>query len=281
MDLNYEKKLLDLLGYTLSGSDKNKEYKILDKEEVVGYIKYQKIQSRNKRKGEPAIYGLITNINSNQIVFNNIRKIYDNGFQMYTDKDIDFYELDIKRDNDIDRVELNLGESFNINIWSKKFGYSKLSIDCNGIHLFYSSKTDNYNIQEIVNYRLTNETLSHYEYQITYCDKHLKLTGDKGVTTREISGYQIDLNKLKIFEKTYINDKLRTKWETCVDGTIEEMVLKHEMGIDAFNHYRYLLGKILPFKYDIIDEVIHPELIDEYNLKLFIPITENKEKIYS
>lgn len=281
MDLNYEKKLLDLLGYTLSGPDKNKEYKILDKEAVVGYIKYQKIQSRNKRKGEPAIYGLITNINSNQIVFNNIRKIYDNGFQMYTDKDIDFYELDIKRDNDIDRVELNLGESFNINIWSKKFGYSKLSIDCNGIHLFYSSKTDNYNIQEIVNYRLTNETLSHYEYQITYCDKHLKLTGDKGVTTREISGYQIDLNKLKIFEKTYINDKLRTKWETCVDGTIEEMVLKHEMGIDAFNHYRYLLGKILPFKFDIIDEVIHPELIDEYNLKLFIPITENKEKIYS
>ena len=281
MDLNYEKKLLDLLGFSLCGPDKNKEYKILDTEEVVGYIKYQKIQNRNKKNGEPAIYGLVANINSSQIVFNSIRKIYDNGFQLYTDKDLDFYEFDIKRDNALDHVELTIGESFNINVWSKKYDYSKLSIDCNGIFLFYNSQSDNYNIQETVSYYLTNDILSHYEYQISYWDKNIRLTGDKGVTTREISGYQIDLNKLKIIEKSYINERLRTKCEMCVEGNVEEMALKHEMGIDAFNHYRYLLRIILPFKNDLIDEIISPELIDEYNLKLFIPITENKEKIYS
>ncbi len=56
------------------------------------------------------------------------------------------------------------------------------------------------------------------------------------------------------------------------------MVTFHEMGIDAFNHYRYLLSKMLPFKRDIIDELVTPELIDEYHLELFIPKEENKIK---
>lgn len=49
------------------------------------------------------------------------------------------------------------------------------------------------------------------------------------------------------------------------------------MGILAFNHYRYLLNKTLPFDKDIIDEVITSEIVDNNDLSLFIDKDDNKK----
>ena len=166
-----KKRLLDLLGYTLSNHDKSKCYKIFSQDEEVGNIEYKKIKNKNVKKGEPAIYGLVTNIDSKEIIFKNVRKVYDNGFQTYSNQDMDTYTFEIKRDKDIDYIELTIGESFNINLWSKQYGYSKLSIDYEGIVLFFNSRTDNFNIKEFISYQINQIGLIHYTYQISYCDK--------------------------------------------------------------------------------------------------------------
>ena len=279
IDLTYEKNLLELLDYNIVGPDNSNRFQIYDKDKLVGYIQYKKIQNKNIKKGNPAIYGLVTNIDSKDIIFNNIRKIYDNGFNIYSNSDMNTYTFDIKRDKDIDHVYLTIGEVLYIDIFSKQYGLVKLSINYDGLLLFFNSKTEKLNIKEVINFKQDKNGLSHYSYTISYCDKDLKITGDRGVTTREISGYSALPNKLKIFEKTYVNDRLRSKKENDVEGTAIEMATKHQMGIDSFNHFRYLLNKILPFKYDIIDEVVTDEMIDEYNLKLFIPKEENKTLI--
>lgn len=280
-NLDYEKKLLNLLGYTLSNPNKSNRWIILDNDNnQVGFIQYKKIYKGNKKKGYPATYAYITEIDSKDILFSNTRKVYDNDINKIDDIYYS-YIFDIKRENgDIDHVDLEISDEINLNmcIWSKAYGFSIFKIDYTGLHIFFGSKTDNFNIEEVISYRKTSDYLASYSYQISYCKKGLKISDNIHTTTREISGYSNGFEKLKIFEKTWVNNKLKTNKEHDVLGTVDEMIILQEMGIDAFNHYRYLLNKILPFKRDIIDELVTPELIDEYHLELFIPKEENKIK---
>ena len=172
-----------------------------------------------------------------------------------------------------------MGEILNISIWSKEYGFCKLTIDKYGLTVFINSNTEKYNIKERFNYQKDELNLSHYSYQISYCNKK-NTTDNKKMTTREISGHQIGEEKLKIYEKTYINDRLHNQKENCVNGTIEEMVIKHEIGIKAFDSFQLLLCKIFSFKKNISNELLTPELISKYNLELFTK-NENKSKIYS
>ena len=127
-----------------------------------------------------------------------------------------------------------------------------------------------------------------YVYQIRYCDKELELSDDnlKGTTIREISGtfnpyYQDpNPNQLNLKERTWINGKLRTNRNSEVTGTIEEMAQKHQMGIDAFNHFRLLINQILPVEQDVVSIMLSDEVVKEHRLSLFVPNSEinNTEK---
>ena len=281
IELTYENKLLNLLGYKAVGPDNSNRWIILDNyNNEVGFIQYKKVYKGNKKKEYPPTYAYIIEINSKDIIFSNTRKVYDNGMKRIDNNNYS-YTFDIKRENgDIDHVDLEIGNTIYLHmcIWSKIYGFSTFKIDYAGLHIFFTSKTDNFNIQEVVSYGKENDNLASYSYQISYCKKGLKISDNIHTTTREISGYSIGDEKLKIFEKTWINEKLKVDKEYDVIGTVDEMVTLHQMGIDAFNHYRYLLKKILPFKNDIVDELVTPELIDEYHLELFIPKEENKIK---
>lgn len=276
IDLTYEKNFLDLLGYSLIGPDNSNRWNIYDEENnQVGFIQYKKIYKGNKKKDYPATYAYIIEINSKNIIFNNTRKVLENGLNKI---DSQQYLFKIKRDDDIDQVDMNIGEFLDLHIWSKQYGFSVLKIDYSGLYVYFNSKTENFNIEEIIIYGKVNELLANYTYQIKYCNKNRKLSDNKYVTTREISGYSLNEDKIKIYEKTWINNILKTKNTYDVSGTIDEMINLHEMGIDAFNHYRYLLGKILPFKVDFIDQFVTNEMIEENSLSLFIE-KENEKKL--
>lgn len=262
LEINYEKKLIDLLGYTIIGPDNSNRYKILDNNLEVGYIQYKKIYKKNKYY--PVTYAYITNIDSKDIIYNNTRKVYDNDLKKQDNNNYS-YSFELKNENKNDYVEFSFGNFFNIQIWSKKYGYMTFSIDCNGLHLNYKSETDNYNIEEIILYRSDA-----YSYQISYSKKN-----SNNVVTLDISGYSLYNNKLRIIENKFINDKLVNNKKSDVLGNIEEMVTKHQIGIVSFNHFRYLINKILPFKIDIIDIFVTNQMINDNKLDLFI----DKKKI--
>ncbi len=55
------------------------------------------------------------------------------------------------------------------------------------------------------------------------------------------------------------------------------MAVKHQMGIDCFKHFRYLINQILPFKEEVISSLVNEELINKFNLSIFFP-EYSKEK---
>lgn len=64
---------------------------------------------------------------------------------------------------------------------------------------------------------------------------------------------------------------------SIVKGTMREVILKHQMGITAFNRMRYLVN-VVPFKNDIIDFLIQNAEFKLPNyLDLFIPEIKNQK----
>lgn len=178
-----------------------------------------------------------------------------------------------------------MGEFPHLTVWSKEYGFIDFSVDYERLYLNFKSKTDNFNLEEVLIYKNSNncDDSKEYIYQLRYCNKDIELSdmNSKGRTTHEISGlYMPDYhneNHLRISEKTWINGEIKEDRKSEVEGTIEEMVLKHQMGIDCFNHFRFLIKKIIPAKKDIILSMIDENMITDRNLSLFIPIDNNEE----
>lgn len=267
-NIDYEMKLLNLLGYNLIGPNNSNRWIITDKDNnQVGYIQYKKVYKGNKKKEYKKEFAYISMIDSKEILFNNTRKISNNNNNSYS------YMFDIKRENGVtDHVELDISDIINMHlcIWSKKYGFSSLKIDYDGLYVYFKSKTDNFNIEEVISYSNTNDCLANYFYQIKYCKKNRKISNNRYVTTREIGGYSNGNDRLNLFERVWNGNYLIKNNNFNVVGSIEEMAELHEMGILAFNHYRYLLNKILPFDKDIIKEEITDDVIDNNNLSIFI-----------
>lgn len=279
-NIEHEKKLLELLGYNLIGPDKSNRWLILDENnKQVGFIQYKKLFKKNVKKGTPAIYGYHTEIDSKGICYNATRKIND-----IQDKNnygsIFNYELDIKRENnDVDHLEFNVGETPSLTLWSKEYGFMRFQISSDKLFLNFQSKTENFNVQEIIVYQLYNRQFSNlpneYTYQLNYCNKDIDLNDDfaKGIKGRLITGKsspeQQDHNEIKILERSWINNKLRVNRESVVIGNLEEMITKHKMGIDSFKHFRFLINQILPFKQEVVSTMLGEKSGE--NLSLFIP----------
>lgn len=291
-DIESEKKLISMLGYNLVGPDNSNRWLIIDENNnQVGFIQYKKLYNTNKRKGYSKTYGYITEIDSKTISYKAKRKIINSSEKMSFDSKFN-YSLDIKRENgDIDHLDINVGDYPGLTLWSKKYGFMNFKVDYEGIYLNFKSKTENFNTEEVLVYKTDGEQVSNhlkeYCYQLRYCDKAIKLDDEnlKGTKIRKISGestpYQQSYNEMKIVENTWINGKLRTNKENVVIGSVEEMAIKHRMGIDAFTHFRYLINQILPFHQEVIMAMFENYLSKREELSVFIPelgVESNKKK---
>lgn len=289
-NIEYEMKLIDLLGYNLIGPDNSNRWLIVDdSNNQVGFIQYKKLFNKNVKKGYPKTFGYHTIIDSSDISYSSTRKINNTGDN--SSDDINFsYEFDVKRENkDIDHIEINMNEFPSLTLWSKKYGFINFHIDYEKLCLNFKSETENFNIEEVLIFKSNGENNDNYNkeytFQIRYCKKGLELSNNKSkrVTTREISGiyspHYHQLDQLKVLERTWINGKLRVDRENTVIGTVEEMVVKHQMGIDAFNHFRFLINHILPFKQDVISLMLTDGIVKERGLSLFIfDLEKEKQK---
>ena len=274
-NIENEKRLIELLGYSLIGPDGSNRWLIIDENQnKVGYIQYKKLYNGNVKKGYNKIFGYETLIDSRSIEWNFQRKINDKNGN---------YKFYIKRDNqEPDYVEMNIGEYHSLKIWSKDNGFISFYIDYRGLYLNYKSKTDKFNIEEVLKYKNIDDEYHNkeYLYQIRYNKKDHKLSGSNSKITvqREISGTQnfYDKNQLKISTRTWVGRKLRTNRDRVVEGTIEEMATKHQMGIDCFSHFRFLINQIIPFNEDVISVIINDDRIKESNLSIFFPDYEKE-----
>lgn len=265
-----------MLGYNLIWPDKSNRWLIVDENSnKVGYIQYKKLYNSNAKKGYSKTYGYHIEIDSKDIIYKATRKIEN-------DSDRFNYSLDIKREHgNIDHIDINVGDYPGLTLWSKEYGFINFKVDYDGLYLNFKSKTENFNTEEVLVYKTDGDKVSNrpkeYSYQLRYSDKSIELNDEnlKGVKVREIIGtstpYQQNYNEMKLVENIWINGKLRTNRENIVIGNVEEMVVKHGMGIDAFNHFRFLINQILPFKQEVISSMLENYLCKREELSVFIP----------
>lgn len=281
-NLEKEKRLIELLGYSLVGPDASNRWLIVDENQnQVGYIQYKKLHNGNSKKEYSKIFGYHTFINSSNIVCKFLRQLNDKDGKIIDSTDCS-YSFDIKRDNqETDHVEMNIRDFPSLTVWSEKYGFIDFKVDYQGLYLNLKSKTDKFNIEEVLIYRNIDDEYhdnKKYVYQIRYCKKDLELSDYnlKGRTTREISGTQYNENQLRIAEKTWVGGNLRTNRESVVEGTIEEMATKHQIGIDCFSHFRFLINQIIPFNEDVISVIVNDDKVKQNNLSIFFPDYEKE-----
>lgn len=281
-NLAYEKRLIELLGYNMIGPDNSNRWLIVDRDNnQVGFIQYKKLHKGNLKKKHSSIFGYCTTIDSSDISFKYTRKTNDVTGKVLDNMDSS-YEFEVKRENDeVDHIEIDMSNYPSLRMWSKKYGFTDFHVDDRGLYLNFKSRTENFNVEETLVFKSNGgnrqNSESKYVYQIRYCNKEKELSDNNpmGITTREISGtnnqYYQEFDHLKLAERTWVNGKLRTNRENEVIGTVEEMAIKHQIGIDSFNHFRFLINQILPFKQDIISTIVSEELIIERGLLPFFP----------
>lgn len=283
-NLEKEKRLVELLGYSIVGPDGSNRWLIVDESQnQVGYIQYKKLYNGNSKKGNAKVFGYHTFIDSPSVSCEFSRQLNDKDGNILDNTDGN-YSFDIKRDNqETDHVEMNIKDYPSLTMWSKEHGFINFKVDFQGLFLNFKSKTDNFNIEEVLVYKnVDNEYHDNkeYVYQITYCNKAHELSDDspKGRTTREISGtqYYYDKNQLRISEKIWVGGKLRTNRDSVVEGTVEEMATKHQMGIDCFSHFRFLINQIIPFNEDVISVIVSDDKVKQSNLSIFFPDYEKE-----
>lgn len=277
-DIEYEKRLIEVLGYNLLESNDANVWDITDSDgKKTGFIEYKKIY--NKKKNLPEVYAYCTIINDNKTSYKNIRRTTDKHGNPITN---DFlYEFEIKRKNkNIDQVAVNIGKYPYLELWSNDYGHMCFRLDFKGLYLNYMSKTNNFNVEETLIFNADEENAYNYPreyvYVISYCDKNIDIKDEtvKGIRTREISGVSsIDEqdSNLLISEKSWINHKIRIDRKNIVTGSVEDMIIKHKVGIESFNHFRYLINKILPFKEEVIATLLKENGGNKNVTEIFLP----------
>lgn len=252
-----EEKLIRLLGYSVKVWYNSNRWIIYDENDLeVGFIQYKKLHSKNVKKGIPATFGYVLNIDSPIIQCQNIREVDSEESSLETT-----FSMDIKRENKEDQVEINFGNYSSFALWSKEFGYMMFKIDDNALYLNFKSKTENFELEETV----LLEKGKKYGYTINYSNKDKLETVD--TLNIDVSKKDDSNSNLIVVQREFRDNIIVGSNNSLVEGTMSDAIKGHEMGIEAFSHFRYLINEILPFKGDVVDTLIEGRtLIEEYDL---------------
>lgn len=274
--MEHEYKFLNMLGYKIKPSYESRWNIFDENDNIVGFIQRKKMINKNKKKELSAVFGYVMEIESDAISYKKKR-------QFNYEYDVFYYAFDIKRENGKnDHVDMNCGEFPSITLWSEEYGCMEFRINNDGLFVNFKSKTENFNLEEIIVFKgsaeVENYRSKEYTYQISYCNNKIELSDNNsnGRTSHEITfkstSYQQDCNQMEIGECSWINGKLRTNKKNISTGTVEEATIKHQMGIDALSHFRYILNNIVPFKQEIMSAILaNTTCIKEAGIEYFYP----------
>lgn len=284
-NIDYERRFVELLGFHLVETDHPDYWQIFNNCNCcVGHVEFKKLYKGSKKRKQQPIYGYHTVINTPMISSDNKRSLTD-GFG-HDESEYAHFSFDVLKGDKKGHANIDMGLFPGITVWSENYGFMEFNIDPSHMYLNYKSRTDNFNLEEILVFknRVTDHRESQeYVYQLRSCKKNYELSDDKpaGRTSREISGvhsYYDEDGILKVSERTWVHGHLRNKRDSVVAGTVEEMAEKHEMGIDCLNHFRAHIKKVLPIRKDIMSTIVSDDIIQEGNFQVFFP-DRTKDKV--
>ena len=276
-DIKFEKNIVDLLGYSLVGPDNSNRWIVLDENnQNVGFIQYKKYKVSNKTQNIHSVkstyekqFAYYTKIDSPTVKFEKERVVGRSDYTAHI-----YIKGDSKRDPyfviDFDIVP---------RIWTnnKKYGYINFHIYNNELYL----NTQNYEFTG--NVVETKEGIVEERFIYSNTDSRLVYNMEKVVDNNQsfVQIFATNNNNYKkekqinVTNSLWINKEEIDNSQTTVNGTIEEFLEKFQIPLNYFNQFKDYVGKVLPFKKNIVDLLITPEVIENNNLEfLFSKINE-------
>lgn len=256
LDIAYEKRLTDLLGYDIVGPDNSNRWIIIDKDKPVGFIQYKKLHKYGKKN--PAIYGYCTEIDSSTITWNVVRN--SDAGSSFTNR----YKFDVKTENDdVTHLELLFGDAPQIHAYGKN-RLIHFFINRGELSLNFKSNSE----EAFINYSTDIEWRYRFGYDLITFDKE---------TNTELSHLSIGVNtdkrlmrknQVEVREMYIINNSPREDYFNIVNGTVEEAALNNDMALKSLNNFRELIGELLPFTENIFDILVTDEIIESNGSKM-------------
>lgn len=284
-DLTYEKRILDLLGYSIDEKCINNKWTIRDENgNKIGYTEYLVTPKENDDLGlKLFISGDIhdpnngpyyhTVIDSDTISYNASRNVEGKA-----------YHFDIKNVGDLHlslvpvtpsgldifmMFELYSEKYGNIflNLFKTKTAYAVISTCQSSLNFEYVYKINGYEVSEEVDFR--NAEYSNINEYKTYTFKRSYRSLDNTAIYHweGIEASNSIYNKDKLCVTPIVDGKFG-KSNYIKNKTAEDYAKEHGRGIELFNQLRELTNKILPFKVDIFYEILKDD-IKEYGLESF------------
>lgn len=246
--MEHEEKLIELLGFKLVGPIQNTCFNILnDNDEIVGFVRAKRVQSDS--------FGYQMVIESDRVSYNSIRPFQDEDKQF-------FYLFHIKDEqNRKQEVWLNLERNhLGMTIKSDSMGEAVFKLTPDLMYLNFKRDTYQFHKEEVV--ELYNGVFENtYRYQMRFCKKEESLMKESDTTVFDIR-YKESPHEYLGGGNMLVETNIWKKNEKAIsytdfrDSTLEEEILSHKRGIEAFRHFRKYLNETLPFQTDIIDAMI-------------------------
>ena len=281
-----EERLLDLLGYYVDGPDNSNRWKILDNSgNVVGFIQRKKLVKKNNKKNLGPIFGYCMEIDSKDIKYKGQRRLNSRNLPNFYDERFE-YSFKIRNIlNDMDTIELSLGNNPKIMIRSKDYGISEFSNDGDILKLAYTSAEDSFIIDETIFVKSEENLEGNKEY--TYSNSLTAYTTpdyteeSKQIIT-QISFYQRgedeDSKVIKVVEKAWLNGVIIKEEQNLLANTIAEAITAHSVGVQALNNQRNLLNEHYPWNEEIMDALFKHKTIEQEEFQSLIPDIAEKQQ---
>ncbi len=263
-------RFINVLGYKVKKIHDTRWVILNEKDKKIGYIQYKKICNKDIKKNIPAKFGYVTKIESDNVKYDDTTPEVQN-FETYNGY---LYCFNSFKNGNSDYIEMNLSSNPSLTIWSELYGYMNFFINSHELFFNFKSSTKKHNIEETINYKLSNyyddKPNEEYTYVMSTCKKGKDIDNRKGRKTYELSAKAEADEALSLNEKYWSNGKLIKQYSTECNSTISEMITVHQMAIESFNLFRRFIKEILPFKEDIIDVMLKDFSFKSDNLKLFL-----------
>jgi len=252
----HEERLIKLLGLKLVGGCQNHSFHILDeKGTVVGFIEKKRIHREQQEKNKEVGYGYHMVIENDKISYNSTRPFQN-------DEDDFFYQFYVK-ENDKTKKKVLLSAHKNhlgIRVESKRLEESVFTLSPDVMYLDFKRDTYRFHKEELV--VLTRVGFeSTYHYQMRFCPKEKSLEKEKDTTVFDL-GYKERKIGFTSSGNVLVETHLWRKDENEItrryekESTLEEEIITHKRGLEAFERYRKSLNDLLPFEEDIIDVML-------------------------
>lgn len=313
-NLSYEKRILDLLGYTYEEQGNDKWIILDDKGINVGSITAEEIDDDIK---------YTMTINSDTISYNDSR-IYDNETYGFRTKNGSLIYIRLGQycrfipDEPIISIYNEKYGDINIHFYEKSYESGIINSIVNSLTADYTYNMGEYKVSESVHLR--NKEYSENNLYKSFQYSVVSRKGEKEKIGYEKFGYTTidEPNVLKTWERRFedhnldrvaelakqneeirqtLSDKILSAipflqrfrkinlWNLEKDNfehsselnkTVEDLVIEQQRGIELFFIIRYLVKELLPFKEDILYDLLKDK-IEEYGLQCLFE--EPKEQV--